>query len=259
MAADKLRLRPALSYHVSHLLWGAVDLLFPPRCAGCGKLGQRWCFDCRTHLIPPPEPICEVCGEPQTTQTICLRCTDTRPAFEALRSCAVFTEPLRPALHELKYRRNIALADLLAWHVAECLTSLHWQCDLIVPIPLSQQRMRERGYNQAGLIAHSLARIMRWKYQPQALERVRHTRSQVGLNAAQRRVNVQAAFQAYSAMVKDEMILLFDDVVTTGATLQSAAEALRAAGAKRVYALTVARALPKYGLDQLNQFSRRST
>ncbi|PWH11804.1 MAG: hypothetical protein DDG60_16240 [Anaerolineae bacterium] len=119
--------------------------------------------------------------------------------------------------------------------------------------------MRERGYNQADLIAHALARIMRWKYQPQALERVRHTRSQVGLNAAQRRANVQAAFQAHSAMVKNKMILLFDDVVTTGATLQSAAEALRAVGAKRVYALTVARALPKYGLDQPKQFSRRST
>ncbi|MCX7755340.1 MAG: ComF family protein [Anaerolineales bacterium] len=254
-----MSLRPGLSYYLFHWLWSGVDLLFPPRCAGCGKLGQRWCQACRRQLAPPPEPICEICGEPQPQPGICPNCSATRPAFYALRSCAVFKEPLRPALHHLKYRQNRGLAEALAWDCALFLDRLHWQAEVIVPVPLSEQRMRERGYNQAGLIAHSLARLMNWTYQPHALQRIRHTRSQVGLSAAARRENVRAAFSAQDRLVNGKIILLFDDVATTGATLHSASEALRAGGAKRVYALTVAKALPKYGLDRTESFSARSS
>ncbi len=234
-------------------------MFFPPRCAGCGKLGQRWCAECRRQLTPPPQPQCQICGEPQYVAGICEHCNDTRPAFYALRSCAVFKEPLRPALHKLKYGRDIGLGEALAWDVAVCLDFLGWQADAIVPIPLSQQRMRERGYNQSGLIAHPLSRIMRWKYLPDAIQRVRHTRSQVGLTAVERRKNVQAAFTAHAGKVNNKTILLFDDVATTGATLNSASQALLSAGATRVYALTVAKALQKYGLDRIKQFSPRSS
>jgi len=254
-----LTIRPGLSYSFFHILWSGLDLLFPPRCGGCGKLGQRWCADCRSKLLLPPEPLCEICGEPQQSAGICARCKTERPAFYALRSCAVFKEPLRPALHKLKYRQDIGLGEALAWDVALFLVSLGWQADAIAPIPLSQQRMRERGYNQAGLMALPLARIMRWRYLPHALQRVRHTRSQVGLTAAERRENVQAAFAANPTLVQNKTILLFDDVVTTGATLHSASQALLSAGASRIYALTIARALPKYGLDQIEQFSLRSS
>ena len=190
---------------------------------------------------------------------ICEHCNDTRPAFYVLRSCAVFKEPLRPALRKLKYGRDIGLGEALAWDVAVCLHSLGWQADAIVPIPLSQQRMRERGYNQSGLIAHPLSHIMKWNYLPDALQRVRHTRSQVGLTAAERRENVQAAFTAHAGKVKNKTILLFDDVATTGATLNSASQSLLSAGATRVYALTVAKALQKYGLDRIEQLSPRSS
>jgi ComF family protein len=119
--------------------------------------------------------------------------------------------------------------------------------------------MRERGYNQAGLMAQALARLMGWRYLPQALRRTRHTRSQVGLTAAQRRENVRAAFESSAALVRGRILLLFDDVATTGATLHSAAEALLAGGASRVYALTVARALPRFGLDRYETSSVRSS
>lgn len=253
-----MTLKPGLSYYLFHLLWSGLDLVFPPRCGGCGKLGQRWCIDCQRQLTPPAHPLCEICGEPQSIAGICERCNDSRPAFYALRSCAIFKEPIRPALRKLKYGRDIGLGEALAWDVARSLDALGWQADAIVPIPLSQQRMRERGYNQSGLIAHPLSRIMRWKYLPDALQRVRHTRSQVGLTAAERRENVQAAFTAHTGVVQNKTILLFDDVATTGATLHAASQALLLAGAKRVYALTVARALQKYGLDQIEQLSPRS-
>jgi ComF family protein len=175
----------------------------------------------------------------------------TRPAFHALRSCVVFKEPIRDALHQLKYRRNIGLGEALAPIIAEYLDKLGWQADSIVPIPLSRQRLQERGYNQVGLIAHPLSRLLRWQYLPGALRRTRHTRSQVGLNAGERLENVHGAFEAEAPFVKGKAILIIDDVATTGATLHSASHALAYAGAIKVYALTLAKALQKYGLDRV--------
>lgn len=232
-------------------------MLFPPACGGCGKLGARWCVDCQQKLVPVPEPICKICGEPQMAAEICNKCLTTRPAFIALRSCAVFNEPIRPALHKLKYRREVGLGEALAWNVAVFLDKLNWKADAITPIPLSEQRFAERGYNQVDLIAHPLARLMRWKYLPGALRRSRHTHSQVGLSAVERKNNVSGAFLANSQLVKEKTILLVDDVATTGATLDSASRSLVEAGAQKVYALTFAKAIHKYGLDRVEKFSAR--
>lgn len=226
-------------------------MLFPPRCGGCDKLGERWCTECQQKLAPVPGPVCEICGEPQSQIGICQDCNSARPAFKALRSCFVFKEPLRPALHKLKYRQEIGLGEALAWNVAQYLDVLGWRADCILPIPLSQQRMSERGYNQVGLVAQPLARLMSWEYDPNALKRSRHTRSQVGLSAQQRHENVSGAFWADERFVKGKTILIVDDVATTGATLNSASQALATAGAEKVLALTIAKALQNYGLDHV--------
>ena len=252
-----MTIKPGLSYRFYHILWSGLDLLFPPACGGCGKLGARWCVNCQQKLASVPEPVCEVCGEPQTTAKICNNCLDARPAFTALRSCVVFKEPIRPALHKLKYRREVGLGEALAWNAAIFLDHLGWQADAITPIPLSEQRFAERGYNQVDLIAHPLARLMRWQYFPGALHRSRNTRSQVGLSASERRSNVAGAFLAKTQLVTGKTILLMDDVATTGATLNSASCSLIEAGAEKVYAFTFAKALNKYGLDRVEHFSAR--
>lgn len=214
-------------------------------------MGARWCQACQQALEPVPEPLCEVCGEPQLVSGLCQRCKTARPAYLALRSCAVFKEPIRPALHRLKYRREIGLGEALAGEVATYLARLGWQAEAITPIPLSAQRLTERGYNQVDLIAHPVARIFSWQYLPAALRRSRHTRSQVGLSAGQRRENVSGAFSANPQQVAGKSILLVDDVATTGANLEAASQALITAGAQKVYALTFAKALSKHGLDQV--------
>jgi ComF family protein len=189
------------------------------------------------------------------TAKLCQKCHTARPAFTALRSCVVFKEPIRPALHKLKYRREVGLGEALAWNAAVFLDKLGWQADAIAPIPLSRQRFAERGYNQVDLIAHPLARLMRWQYLPGALHRSRHTRSQVGLSASERCENVSGAFLAKSQLITGKTILLMDDVATTGATLDSASRSLIEAGAAKVYALTFAKAIHKYGLDRVEHFS----
>ncbi len=193
--------------------------------------------------------MCEICGEPQQVTGICKKCVSSRPPYYALRSWAVFKPPIQHALHKLKYRHDVALGDALAPHLAEFVENLEWEADLVVSIPLSQQRLSERGYNQVAVIAQPLALINQWHYTPQALRRIKHTRSQVGLSVHERQRNVQGAFIAEPRTVKGKKVLLMDDVATTGATLVAASQALMDAGAEQVYALTVAKALSRYGSD----------
>ena len=195
-----------------------------------------------------PEPVCRNCGLPLSHPGQCSGCKEFVPPYTMMRSWLVFEGPIRHALHKLKYRRNLALGDALAQHLAEYVGTLGWPVDLVVPVPLGKKRAKERGYNQVGLVAMPLAAVNRWRYAPRALARSRETRSQVGLTAAERRENVSGAFQAEAALVSGRTVLLMDDVATTGATLSACAAALLDAGARSVYALTLARALPHHGL-----------
>jgi ComF family protein len=160
----------------------------------------------------------------------------------------VFEGPIRLALHKLKYRRNVALGDALSKHLAGYVSTLGWRVNLVVPVPLGKERKKERGYNQVGMVAKPLALSNHWSYSPNALVRIRETRSQVGLSIAERKENVSGAFLGDKRVVLGSTVLLMDDVATTGATLASCASALLEAGAKSVYALTLARALPHNGL-----------
>jgi competence protein ComFC len=179
---------------------------------------------------------------------LCINCKDFPPSFKALRSWAVFEGPIRQAIHSLKYRRNLALGDAFAQYLAEFVSGLGWQVDMVVAVPLGRQRMKERGYNQVGLLAKPFSALQHWPYTPKALERVRETRSQVGLSPSERKENIFGAFYGDQAQVSGKVILVMDDVATTGATLAACSDALINAGAKTVYALTLVKALPQHGL-----------
>jgi ComF family protein len=168
-----------------------------------------------------------------------------------MRSWAIFDHPIQNGLHAIKYRGNIALGEALAAQVAEFVCSLQWDIELVVPIPLGKKRLQERGYNQVALVAEPLAYAMGWEYAPRALWKARETRSQVGLNISQRRENVDNAYQANPEIVKRKSILLMDDVATTGSTISSSTQALLDAGARDVYALTIARALSHHDLNRV--------
>lgn len=183
-----------------------------------------------------------------TPAKLCRECAAIRPAFRQLRSWSVFEGPVRNAIHRLKYRRDIGLGEALAPQVAESVAALGWPMNMVVPVPLGRKRLEERGYNQVSLIARPLSMSMRIAYSPAALVRQQETRSQVGLSQAERRQNVRGAFQANKARVDGRIVLLMDDVATTGSTLSSCAEALYAAGARDVFAFSVSRALPRHGL-----------
>jgi ComF family protein len=155
----------------------------------------------------------------------------------------VFQGPVRNALHKLKYRRDIALGDKLAEHLCVLYKAQGWSIGLVVPVPLGIARYKERGYNQAALIALPFSLANGLLYEPLALERTRETQSQVGLSLSERKMNVKDAFSAKSRIVSGKDVLLIDDVATSSATLDACAAALRKAGAVQVFCLTLARAM----------------
>jgi ComF family protein len=235
---------PSRGYYFYRLIWTTLDLLFPPTCGGCGNPGDRWCKGCQRKIILLSKPYCDICGIPLRGKTnLCIDCQRERPQYRSLRSWSVFDGSIQAALHRLKYRRDIGLGDALAEPLSCFVDSLNWAADLVVPVPLGHRRLYERGYNQVGLIARPLSLSMNIAYAPGALTRERETRSQVGLTKSERHINVRGAFHARETRVKGRVILLIDDVATTGSTLSSCAEALYAAGAQDVFAVTIARAL----------------
>jgi ComF family protein len=141
------------------------------------------------------------------------------------------------------------LGDALSTHLVSFMKSLNWSVDLVIPVPLSHKRYKERGYNQIALVAHPFSIQMGIMYSTRILIRKKHTLSQVGLSAIERKKNVEGAFWADANLLTGKSVLLMDDVATTGSTLSAAASALVEAGASRVYALTLARALSHHGLD----------
>jgi len=237
----------SLAYNLYQTIWVGLDLLFPPVCGGCNKIGSRWCLDCQHKVHILDGILCDICGLPQAEAGVCKTCLADRPHFRALRAWSVFDDPVRTALHKLKYRRDISMGDTIASHMSRFVKDLNWPIDMVLPIPLGRQRLKERGYNQVGMIAKPLAMLLDIDYAPSQLKRSKETRSQVGLTSVERRENVHAVFKAGKGVV-GKNILVMDDVSTTGATLSSSAEALFSSGAKDVYALTVARALPHHGL-----------
>jgi ComF family protein len=220
-------------------------------CGGCGKVGWRWCTDCQARVPKISKPFCEKCGIPTKKADLCEKCKLNPPPYQKMRSWAVFDSPIQNGLHTMKYRRNIGLGEAVAIQMVDFVRSLQWYVDILIPVPLGKNRLKERGYNQVGLVARPLAYQLGLRYEPDALWKTRETRSQVGLTISQRRENVYNAYQADPKIVKRKSILIMDDVATTGFTISACTEALLFAGAQEVYVLTIARALSHHSLDRV--------
>jgi competence protein ComFC len=239
-------LRPAS--FVYNLLWCAIDWLYPPTCGGCNRPGERWCLDCQ-QAEQITSPVCPLCGDIQNSQQVCQQCQAVPPTYRVLRSWGKYHGSLQNAVQRLKYKSDIGMGEALSKHLIDLYNDLKWEVDLVAAVPLSRSRLKERGYNQADLLARPLAYTIQKPYQPVILSRKRETRSQVGLNAPQRHANVKDAFEAVEKQVRGKVILIVDDVTTTGSTISACAQALNLAGASAVYGLTLARAVLQADAD----------
>jgi len=219
-----------------------LDWIYPPVCASCGEPGYRVCESCRAKIKFIRGEGCLICGGPISKgNSICNECRLRPPNYSAVRSLAVYEGVVRDCIHALKYDNNRGLGEYFAELLGKLFAKTDWQVDFIMPVPLSSKRLAKRGYNQAACIAKPLASYLGIPYHPFGIQHLRDTPSQVGLSAEARRQNVKEAFAAIPEIVVEKRVLVVDDVMTTGATLEACAAVLRAAGASVVYGLTLAR------------------
>jgi ComF family protein len=226
-----------------------------PGCAACGvpldrPLDGPVCPACWAAVRPITPPACDACGDPlpswrviSQARAVCARCRRTPRAVDRSRAVGVYDGALRAIIHAFKYDGRRGLAGPLAARMALAGAALLEGADCVVPVPLHRRRRRARGYNQAADLAARLPLPI-----VAALARPRATSPQAGLPAARRHANVRNAFALRTGWisrrapaVRGRVVVLVDDVATTGATLEACARVLKAAGAREVRALTAAR------------------
>ncbi|HSN78362.1 MAG TPA: ComF family protein [Anaerolineae bacterium] len=243
-ALSPLTLVPSAPRPTASLKNRLLDLLFPPRCAGCGRAGKLLCLGCQAQVHPVPRPVCIRCGQPVAAPGRCDRCAAGQFHVSALRAAAVYAQPLSRVIHQFKYEGRPELHEPLGQLLAGYWRDHSATVDLVTAVPLHENRLRARGFNQSDLLATVLCRQVGLPLlQPGMLCRARDTEQQMLLKPAERRANVQDAFRWAGPPLDGSKVLLIDDVATTGSTLEACAAVLLAAGAGKVWALTVARAL----------------
>lgn len=228
----------------------ALDLLFPVSCAGCGNEGTVLCDPC-TAKIAMYAPACFVCKKLVPAHNgvpagrTCQSCRKKIRVYASFSPYSYDDPAIKTLIHDLKYRRMRANAQILGALLSRAIAyqGLLLSRDfIIIPIPLHPSRKRTRGFNQAGLIAEALGGKLGIDVRADILRKIKNTRPQMELPREERLENVSGAYAVSdSNSIINRTIILLDDVKTTGATLESAARALRSAGAKKIWALTVAR------------------
>jgi ComF family protein len=251
--------------------WEAArDALFPPRCLACraflagsaggrdaddrGSLPALLCEPCREGIVPVGSPLCPSCGIPfhgrAGADHPCGRCIEAPPTFQMARAALVYARTAVDLVHALKYKGKLQLARPLG-QLLRRTYELGWHdqpIDLVVPVPLHASRLRDRGYNQTELLVRRWGATAADRTGPpiaaEVLRRTRATAAQFGLKRSERESNIRGAFEVRRpSAVEGRRILLIDDVLTTGSTVEECARQLTRAGAARVDVLTLARAL----------------
>jgi len=234
------------------LLQSAVSLLYPPGCTICGKsirAGEYLCDQCETKAARIVAPFCEKCSEPFegsiVNTFVCANCAHRTIYFNAAVAAYRGRGIVRQIIHEFKYGRQIYLRHLVARWLNSALDDERLRqghFDVIMPVPLHPARQRERGFNQASLLAELLSAQTSIPVKP-LLERTRYTTTQTALDRSERMENLHNAFRLRkNADVRGLRVLLVDDVLTTGSTLNECARILKRAGVFSVHAATAARA-----------------
>ncbi len=227
-----------------------LDLIFPNnfKCIFCGceisaSNPPYVCEKCSQTLPLIKGKICLRCGEPIFSMSdYCIRCKDNIRFFNLARAPFLYEHPISTLIHGFKYRNQKYTFESLAKYLEQCYLENDYNADLIVPVPSSKKRLKERGYNQAELLSKQLSKLLGIKLETDVLIKVRHTPPQTTLNYFERQKNLFGSFAVENQeKIIGKNVLLVDDVLTTGATINHCSEVLKLSKAKRVFVLTLAR------------------
>lgn len=219
------------------------DLIFQKFCVSCEEPGDWVCTDCKEDFPFVRKGYCSVCGAPfQNSKLVhpCFDCASKAPAYKKHRAVFSYEGPIKDLVQSFKYKGDFWVREFYKQHL-ESLKKEFSDVDLIVPIPLHQERLIERGFNQSLLLAEVWQKALSAPVVKNVLLKIKETPSQVGLPKIQR---IKSLSQAFAVEKNEELqgkvVLLVDDVHTTGSTLHAAAKALQDAGAQTVYATSFA-------------------
>jgi ComF family protein len=255
------RVADSVRSHFRAMCEALASLAFPAPCRICTRILDTgspipFCHACLDGLTQTlPGPLCAQCGRPIVSAAAaegmslpqCHLCRGQVYAFDFARSFGTYTPRMSRAILLLKYGNVAPLGAWFARRLADLVEREPegFAADAVVPVPLDRGRLRERGYNQAELIAKPLARLLGIPFRSYLLVRTRPRPNQLRLTRRERWETVRGAYATHKTAQVDKLrVLLVDDVFTTGATLDACSRALKGAGATRVVGLTVARALP---------------
>ncbi len=216
------------------------DAIAPAFCVGCNTVGGWLCTDCAEKISVVREQVCCRCGRASANGKTCEKCEKYLDLDGVIVAASYEGGPMRELVHKLKYNGLTDLATILSWILFQAVVTQEWEGWVVVPMPLHTSKFHGRGFNQTDLLAKKLARYLGVEYRPNWLRQVCATVTQTKLSQLERQANVYRAFSS-SADLRGEKVLLVDDVMTTGATLEAAAQALKNAGAKAVWGVVVAR------------------
>lgn len=221
--------------------------MLPPRCICCREYVERVgiCDSCWGEIKWISEPKCEICGQPLEFET-CKYCVAGENFFDRVVSVMVYEGLARHLILKFKDQDTTLYAPIFARWLNRIIQDFSQDVDFLVPVPISSKRRFKRKYNQTELLCLELQKLSGLNYEPRILEKIRETAPQKSLNRKNRLSNLRKTFSVNEKIsIKDKVILLIDDVITTGATANSCAELLKKAGAAKVYVATLARVILK--------------
>lgn len=229
----------------------ATNILFPPKCASCGEpndAAHSLCVNCFAQLQLISAPLCQACGEPfaydMGDQAVCASCLQEPPLYEVARAAMHYDDASRHLVTRLKYADQQQLVPILSRQLWRAGAALCEQSDWLIPVPMHPKRLRARMFNQSALLAYGLAEHCALPVMADGLLRTENTPPQASLTRQERLENVRRAFRVNhkrAALLRRARVLLIDDVMTTGATVNACCKMLLGAGVQSVSVLTVAR------------------
>lgn len=232
-----------------------LDIVFPNnfKCIFCGNeisasKPPYVCENCLKTLPFIKGKVCLRCGEPVFSMSdYCIKCKDNVRFFNIARAPFLYDKPVSTLIHGFKYKNQKYTFESLAKFMTACYLENGFNAEVVIPVPSSQKRLKERGYNQAELLSEQLAKQLNLKLETDVLIKIKHTKPQTTLNFFERQKNLIGSFDVQNVeKIKGKNILLVDDVLTTGATINYCSEILKLSKVNKVFVLTLARTQSEY-------------
>jgi ComF family protein len=227
-----------------------INLIFPTRCVACESYNTQAdiCSDCWSKLTFITKPYCNLCSLPfayeDDQDTICGHCIKQKPQYDKAIAILKYNPDSQKLIHSFKYRDQLHILNYLVNLMSNIGKDIIQEADIIIPVAMYKYKLLKRGYNQAALLAMKIASKNKIPYLPQVLIKKKNSIAQIGLTKEQRIKNIKNTFELNSKFIKQvqgKRILLIDDVITTGSTINECCKILRKASPSKIFVLTLAK------------------